>query len=107
MVSLAIPTKSVKISLSEEQYKQLQKLADEQHESVASLIREALSYILENKIPQKTDTDESRVKQRLRDHEAFGIWADRDEMIDSAEWIRKQRENWKERIDQSEKCTDI
>jgi len=103
MVSLAILTKSVKISLSEEQYEQLRRLADEQHESVASLVREALSYILENKILQKANTDESKVKQMLQNHEAYGIWADRDDMADGVEWVRKQREQWKERLLQSER----
>ena len=28
----------------------------------------------------------------------FGMWADREEMSDSAEWVRQEREKWRERI---------
>lgn len=29
----------------------------------------------------------------------FGMWADREDMADPAEWVRKQREAWQERLD--------
>jgi predicted CopG family antitoxin len=93
MVLLATLTKSVKISLSEDQYNNLRKLANEQNESVSALIRE----MLENLLLQKKVTDE-KPKRRLCDHEAYGIWADRDDMADSLEWVRKQRESWKDRL---------
>ena len=32
----------------------------------------------------------------------FGMWADREDMRDSVEWVRKQREKWKERITRTE-----
>jgi hypothetical protein len=28
----------------------------------------------------------------------FGIWADREEMADSAEWVSKERERWTKRL---------
>ena len=97
MILLATLTKSVKISLSEEQYDRLRKLANKQNESVSALIREMLDSLL----LQKKITDE-KPKRRLRDHEAFGIWADRDDMADSLEWVRKQRESWKSRLSRIE-----
>ena len=30
----------------------------------------------------------------LADLECFGMWADREEMEDSAAWVRRQREQW-------------
>ena len=32
----------------------------------------------------------------------FGMWADREDMRDSVEWVRKQREKWKERLTRTE-----
>jgi hypothetical protein len=90
---LATLTKPVKVSLSEEQYDHLRKLANEQNESVSALVRE----VLDNLLLQKKVADE-KPKRRLRDHEAYGIWADRDGMADSLEWVRKQRESWKDRL---------
>ncbi|MDQ1327992.1 MAG: hypothetical protein QG641_1277 [Candidatus Poribacteria bacterium] len=98
MVLLATLTKSVKISLSEEQYDNLRRLADKKNESVSSLIREILSDLLSQK---KVIIDE-KPKRKLRNHEAYGIWADREDMADSLEWVRKQRESWKERLCRSE-----
>lgn len=95
---MATLTKSVKISLSEEQYDNLRKLANEQNESVSSLVREILSDLLSQK---KVIIDE-KPKCKLRNHEAYGIWEDRDDVADSLEWVRKQRENWKERLCRSE-----
>ena len=31
----------------------------------------------------------------------FGMWADREDMRDSVEWVRKQRKKWKERLTNS------
>jgi hypothetical protein len=28
----------------------------------------------------------------------FGMWADREEMSDSAAWVRRERERWQERL---------
>jgi predicted CopG family antitoxin len=97
MVLLTTLSKSVKVSLSEEQYNHLRKLANKQNESVSALIRE----MLENLLLQKKVTDE-KPKRRLCDHEAYGIWADRDDMVDSLEWVRKQRESWKDRLSRIE-----
>lgn len=30
----------------------------------------------------------------------FGMWADRDEMTDSAAWLRKERDKWQQRLTQ-------
>ena len=30
----------------------------------------------------------------------FGMWADRDEMSDTVEWVRRERENWQQRLTQ-------
>jgi hypothetical protein len=30
--------------------------------------------------------------------DAFGIWADRSEMADSAGWVRKERAKWQQRV---------
>ena len=30
----------------------------------------------------------------------FGMWADREDMADSAAWVRKQRESWSNRLSQ-------
>lgn len=95
MINLANLTRSIKVNLSEEQYKNIRKLAQEQHESVASLIREALKDIIQ----KKSCYSESKI---FREHEAFGIWSDRDDMNDSSEWVRKQREKWHERLSRSE-----
>ena len=95
---MATLTKSVKISLSEEQYNRIRKLANEQNESISSLIRETL----DNLLLQKKAIDEEKPMRRLRDHEAYGMWADRDDMKDGSEWVRKQRESWKERLCRNE-----
>jgi len=28
----------------------------------------------------------------------FGMWADRDEMSDSVEWVRRERDKWRQRL---------
>lgn len=98
MLSVATLTKSVKVTLSEEQYDRLRSLADIQHESIASLIRDALSNLLESSTSQKIVAIGEKSKRKLREYEAYGIWADRNDMADGAEWVRKQRERWKERL---------
>lgn len=30
----------------------------------------------------------------------FGMWADRDEMNDSVDWVRREREKWQQRLTQ-------
>ncbi|MEK7397989.1 MAG: hypothetical protein AAB116_13735 [Candidatus Poribacteria bacterium] len=91
---MAVLTKQVKVLLSNEQYKHLQKMANDRKESMASLIRKALS----NMTVQTEDHIIDKQKKRLRDYEFFGMWKDRDDMKDSAEWVRKQRKNWDRRI---------
>lgn len=36
--------------------------------------------------------------QRLRNHPAFGMWADREDMKDPGEWVRARRRRRRERI---------
>jgi hypothetical protein len=31
-------------------------------------------------------------------HPAIGMWADREDMADSAEWVAKQRAKWRDRL---------
>lgn len=40
--------------------------------------------------------------QDLRDLEFFGMWSSRDDMADSVQWVRKERERWKERLEREE-----
>ena len=48
---------------------------------------------------QDKDSDESEDFANLP---CFGMWADREDMRDSVEWVRKQREKWKERLTRTE-----
>jgi len=43
---------------------------------------------------------EKKKRKPLTEYEVYGMWADREEMKDSAEWVRKQREAWKVRLEQ-------
>ena len=47
---------------------------------------------------QDKDSDESEDFANLP---CFGMWADREDMRDSVEWVRRQREKWKERLTDS------
>jgi predicted CopG family antitoxin len=91
MVLLATLTKSVKISLSEDQYNNLRKLANEQNESVSALIREMLENLLLQKKLLMKNQSADYVTMKLM---VYG----RDDMADSLEWVRKQRESWKDRL---------
>ncbi len=93
---MAVLTKQVKVMLSDEQYGRLKRIADERKESLASVIRDALDGIDNNM--QIKDGTTGKCKKELRDYEFFGIWKDRIDMKDSAEWVRKQRENWDKRL---------
>ncbi len=35
----------------------------------------------------------------LRNEPLFGMWADREDMADSVEWVRRQREQWHKRFE--------
>ncbi|MBI2843112.1 MAG: DUF2281 domain-containing protein [Armatimonadetes bacterium] len=37
-------------------------------------------------------------KPSIRSLPFFGMWADREDMTDSAAWVRKERERWDERL---------
>ena len=38
----------------------------------------------------------------LKALEFFGIWSSRDDMADSVDWVRKERERWSERLEREE-----
>ena len=48
---------------------------------------------------QDKDSDESEDFANLP---CFGMWADREDMRDSVEWLRKEREKWQQRFTQPE-----
>lgn len=39
-----------------------------------------------------------RLAGRVTSMPFFGMWADREDMKDSAAWVRKERERWNERL---------
>ena len=47
---------------------------------------------------QDKDSDKSEEFANLP---CFGMWADREDMRDSVEWVQKQREKWEERLTDS------
>ena len=55
--------------------------------------------IVSNDANQDKDSNESEDFANLP---CFGMWADREDMRDSIEWVRKQREKWKERLTRTE-----
>ena len=57
------------------------------------------SAIVSDDNSQDKDSDESEDFANLP---CFGMWADREDMRDSVEWVRKQREKWKERLTNSQ-----
>jgi hypothetical protein len=47
-------------------------------------------------------TDEGQIEAPISPEEfarlpVFGMWADREEMADSVEWVRSERERWRQR----------
>lgn len=47
-------------------------------------------------------TDEGQIEVPISPEEfarlpVFGMWADREEMADSVEWVRSERERWRQR----------
>ena len=48
---------------------------------------------------QDKDSDESEDFANLP---CFGMWADREDMRDSVEWLRKEREKWQQRFTRPE-----
>ena len=55
--------------------------------------------LVSNDDSQDKDSDDSEDFANLP---CFGMWADREDMRDSVEWVRKQREKWKERLTRTE-----
>lgn len=52
--------------------------------------------------PLSMQSEEVSSSPNLKALEFFGMWADRDDMVDSVEWVRKERERWKERLEREE-----
>jgi len=59
-------------------------------QTVAELLREELETHLRFRIKEQ--------RKPLRAYEFCGMWVDREDMKDSTEWVRKQRELWKTRL---------
>lgn len=95
---MATFTKSIQVLFSSEQYTCLRKLAKEQQKSLASVIRDAVEQVYGITLSTDYITTESMGKRQLRDYQFYGMWKDRTDMADSAEWVRKHRENWNERL---------
>lgn len=52
--------------------------------------------------PLSMQSEEVSSSPNLKALEFFGMWADRDDMVDSVEWVRKERERWKQRLEREE-----
>jgi hypothetical protein len=94
---MATFTKQIKLSMSEDQYQRLQKIANEKNESMASVIRDVLEGFLE-RYPNAVGSK----RKKLRDYEFYGMWKDRKDMLDSSVWVRELREKWSERNSKNE-----
>ncbi len=77
--------KRTQIYLSDEQKDSLKKLSRQKSRPMAELVREAVeNYIIEN---TKSELD------RLKESE--GIWSDRQDINDSAEYVNDMRKSWR------------
>jgi len=91
-------TKPIQILFSDEQYRYLWKIAKEQKRSLASIVRDAVEQVYGITPSKDYVIIESIGKRQLRDYQFYGMWKDRTDIADGAEWVRKQRENWSERL---------
>jgi hypothetical protein len=50
--------------------------------------------------PEETDGESpfTETAEEIATWSFFGMWADREDMADSVAWVRKQREQWLERL---------
>jgi len=94
---MAIFTKPIRVLLSEEQYRCLQKMAKEQNKSLSSVVRESVELLFEATSSEDVTMTESMGKPKLRCYQFYGMWKDRTDMPDGAEWVRRHRESWNER----------
>ena len=95
---MATFTKPVQVLFSDEQYSRLWKLAKEHQKSLASIVRDAVEQVYGITLSKDYVTTESVERRQLRDYQFYGMWKDQTDMVDSAKWVRKHRENWKERL---------
>lgn len=95
---MATFTKPVQVLFSDEQYHCLWKVAKERQKSLASIVRDAVEQVYDITPSKEYVITESIVRRRLRDYQFYSMWKDRTDMADSAEWVRKHRENWNERL---------
>jgi hypothetical protein len=66
-------------------------------------ILKALDTLTNDELEAVIDRAEAILQERVRkvplaEDPAIGIWKDREDMKDSAAWVRRQREQWSERL---------
>ncbi|MBC8231588.1 hypothetical protein H8E77_18720 [bacterium] len=91
-------TNPVQIFFSDEQYRRLCEVAKERHKSLASIFRDAVKEVYGITMSEYYVITEDMGKTKLQDYQFYGMWKDRTDMLDSAEWVRRRRENWNERL---------
>jgi hypothetical protein len=70
-------------------------------------ILKALDTLTDDELEAVIDRAEAILQERVRkvpleEDPAIGMWADREDMKDSATWVRRQREQWSERLTREE-----
>ena len=95
---MATFTKPLQVLFSEEQYRCLWQAAKEQQKSLASIVRNAVERVYDIAPSKDYAITDSIVRKQLRDYQFYGMWKDKTDMADGAEWVRKQRENWNARL---------
>ena len=66
-------------------------------------ILQALETLTNDELEAVIDRAKAILQERVRkiplaEDPAIGIWKDREDMKDSAAWVRRQREQWSERL---------
>jgi hypothetical protein len=70
-------------------------------------ILKALDALTNDELEAVIDRAEEILQERVRkvplaEDPAIGIWKDREDMKDSAAWVRRQRERWSKRLTREE-----
>lgn len=70
-------------------------------------IIKALDTLTNDELEAVIDRAEAILQERVRkvplaEDPAIGMWADREDMKDSVAWVRRQREQWGERLTREE-----
>lgn len=73
--------------------KQFRKIVERDYEGN---IQKAILELIQEKA--RSISSQKAAKRRIKDHPFRGLWQDREEMNDSAAWVRRQREKWAERL---------